>query len=61
MYINKRLSLAIPLMKMFVTTVIVFMDIIHGPILYFKHKISQTAFCLHLQVKSCSVGANQQS
>jgi hypothetical protein len=26
------------------------LDIIHRPVLYLKHNVSETGFCLHLQV-----------
>jgi hypothetical protein len=32
--------------------VVVFMDIVHSPIVYLKHNVSETGFCLHLQMKS---------
>jgi hypothetical protein len=27
------------------------MDIVHYPVFYLKHNVSETAFCLHLQVE----------
>jgi hypothetical protein len=45
----------------FHNTSIEFLDIIHPPVFYLKHTVSETGFCLHLQVKAYSVGLKQYS
>jgi hypothetical protein len=37
---------------MTINTIIVFLDIIHIPLFYLKYNVSETGFCLRLQVKA---------
>jgi hypothetical protein len=46
-------------MANFLDTIIEFLDIIHRPAFYLKHNVSETGFCLRLQVKAYSVGPNR--
>jgi hypothetical protein len=39
-----------------IITIIVFLDIIHLPVYISKHNVSETAFCLRLQVKPTQLG-----
>jgi hypothetical protein len=39
-------------------TIIKFLDIVHSPVFYLKHNVSEIGLYLHLQVKAYSVGRN---
>jgi hypothetical protein len=36
-----------------------FLDIIHRSVFYLEHNVSETGFCVHLQVKAYSIGPNR--
>jgi hypothetical protein len=44
-----------------VVTTITTLDIIHGPVFYLKHGISETGFCLRLQVELSQVGQTDRA
>jgi hypothetical protein len=44
------------LWRWYINTITVFLDIIHRPVFYLKHKVSETGFCLRLQVIPTQLG-----
>jgi hypothetical protein len=50
-YDPNRLMLSIGLWRWYITITITILDIIHNPVYYLKHKISETGFCLLLQME----------
>jgi hypothetical protein len=50
-----RLMLSIALWRRYINTTIPILDIIHRPVLYSKHDVSETEFCLRLQVESAQL------
>jgi hypothetical protein len=49
-YEPNRLMLSISLWRWYINTTITILDIIHRPVSYLKHDISETGFCLRLLV-----------
>jgi hypothetical protein len=43
------------LFNYFITTTLTVLDIIHHPVFYLKHDVSETGSCLHLQVEPTQV------
>jgi hypothetical protein len=48
--------LSIGLWRRYINITIRILDIIHRPVLYLKHDVSETGFCLRLQVEITQVG-----
>jgi hypothetical protein len=40
-----------------IRTTITILDIIHRPVFYLKHNVSETGFCLRLHVETTQIGA----
>jgi hypothetical protein len=64
-YEPNRLMLSIGLWRRYITVTITIADIIYRPVFYLKHNLSETAFCLRLQVEpvrrqklALSIGSN---
>jgi hypothetical protein len=49
-YEPNRLMLSIGLWRWYIHVIITFLDIIQRPVFYLKYIVSETGFCLHLQV-----------
>jgi hypothetical protein len=52
-YLISSLSCFIKILPTMITTIL---DVIHYPALYWKHKVSETGLCLHLQVVHTNLG-----
>jgi hypothetical protein len=46
------------LWRWYISTNIMFLDIIHRPVFILKYKVTETGFCLRLQVKPTQLGTN---
>jgi hypothetical protein len=51
-----RNSLITPVLEIMHSVHITILDIIHRPVLYLNHDISETGFCLRLQVEPTDMG-----
>jgi hypothetical protein len=51
--------LPVGLWRWYISITIIILDIIYRPVFYLKHNLSETGFCLHLQlVQRLSIGPN---
>jgi hypothetical protein len=51
-YEPNRLMLSIGLWEMYITITITILDIVHRPVFYLKQDVSETGFCLRIQVET---------
>jgi hypothetical protein len=53
--IQERIS-SVSLWRWYINITLTILDIINGPVFYWKHYISDTAFCLGLQIEPTRMG-----
>jgi hypothetical protein len=60
-YEPNRLMLSIGLWRWYIYITITILDIIHRPVFYLTYKVSETSFCLRLQVEDPQLGPTDRA